>query len=167
MRKENLDRCLRMLKQKTERKLKELSPDQQEKFLEGMFFAFNILVRYANLAGLSPFDREMFIGSAKCSTFNKAGELNLKTTWMEVIENSSFFSSELAGLTHAAELNKLLDIPLDEEELQQIRNAESMAKMEDPKNLQKMLGKLPVEEDKIHYTEDMKGTNLLSDFDED
>lgn len=134
MSKEHLEGVLRMLHQKTERMIKNLPPAEKGRFLEGMFFAFHILERFANLAGLTPFEREMFIGTAKCDTFNQARELGRSTSQMEASEAGNKLG-EFNGLTAAAALNYLSDIPLTLEERQHLQNAEESLSWEEHKKI--------------------------------
>ncbi len=105
-----------------------LSQKEKEQFMKGLFFALDAMTRLAILKiALTPFEREIFIQSAKTWIFNEACERTMQTS--EMTEKSKSGWPEIAFCLMAAkELNDKLGLSLSEEEKLQLENAVAMAK---------------------------------------
>lgn len=58
-------------------RLAELTPEQQQQFLEGAVYAFDAVQRHAPLGVLTPLDRELFLGSVIANTYSRTYHWNL------------------------------------------------------------------------------------------
>ena len=118
---ETLADNLRTFYNEMDDRLKNLPPEQQQQYLEGLFHAFDSLTRYAGPRQLSPFEREQFIGSAKSWAYSRTSHLHLDDSRMkELIENEGdnvAVSYKLAALTQ-----ELTGPPLDFEQFMTLEN---------------------------------------------
>ena len=124
---------LRIFYDEMDVRLKDLPPEQQQQYLEGLVHAFDSITRYANPRELTPFEREEFIGSAKSWAYSKAHHLNLdpRSEMERLIESDS--EGVAISYAFAAQVQEALGIPLDFEQamiLEQVRMVYQFQKTE-------------------------------------
>jgi hypothetical protein len=111
---------LRIFYHEMEERLAGLPPEQQQQYLEGLVHAFDAMTRYASPLGLTPFEREEFIGSAKSAAYSKAYHLNLdpETRMKGLVESDRKGVAE--SYLFAAQAHAALRIPLDQEQIMRL-----------------------------------------------
>jgi hypothetical protein len=88
-------------------RLKDLSPGEQQRYLEGLVHAFDSVVRHAHPGLLAPFEREEFIGSVGSWAYSKTYHLKLdpEKRMRKLVESNSkgaFLCHQFAAIVHAA-----------------------------------------------------------------
>lgn len=137
MSRDTLSDSLRIFYDEMEDRLKDLSPEQQQQYLEGLVHALDSVTRYANPQAMTPFEREEFIGSAKSWAYSRTHHLGLdpKSKMRGLIESDG--EGIASSCVFAAQVQEALGIPLDMEQtmrLQQIVMLYQFHKMDKKKS---------------------------------
>jgi hypothetical protein len=112
-------------------RLFELSPAEQQQYLEGLFHAFDSIIRYAGPCELSPFEREQFINQVRSRIYSKTHDLKLDTSKMEkLIETEDSKIAE--SYDFAARLQKVIGIHLNKEQRLDLANVILVASLKKP-----------------------------------
>jgi len=77
MSEDRLEENLKIFYEQMDDRLKDLSPKEQQQYLEGLVHAFDAITRYASPEHLTPVEKEEFIGSAKTWAYSKTHHLKL------------------------------------------------------------------------------------------
>lgn len=112
MNKDKLKGNLRIFHNQMEERLKELSPEEQQQYLEGLVHAFDAMTRYANPTDITPLEQQNFIGSAKSWAYSRAYHLGLdpEKYMRGLIESSG--EHTVKSYAVAAKLQELLGLPI-------------------------------------------------------
>jgi len=122
MTKDTLSDNLRIFYDEMEDRLKDLSPEEQQQYLEGLVHALDAMTRHASPQALTPFEREEFTGSAKSWAYSKTRHLKLDPE----LRMKGLIESDGEGMANsyafAAKIQEALGIPLDLEQSMRLQN---------------------------------------------
>ncbi|MDD5191544.1 MAG: hypothetical protein PHH54_02750 [Candidatus Nanoarchaeia archaeon] len=112
MTEKKLEENLKIFSDQMEERLKNLPPNEQQQYLEGLVHAFDSINRYANPADLTPLELQRFISSAKSLAYSGTDSRGLDDgIYMRFLIESSG-ESDAKAYMFANSLQKLLGVPL-------------------------------------------------------
>lgn len=103
-------------------RLKDLSKEEQQQYLEGLVHACDMYTRLADAGELTPFDREEFMGNLKSWAYSKTTQLGLDTE--KYMKPTIDKDGEHVAKSYLAAVNVMeaLGMPLDPQQVMDLQN---------------------------------------------
>jgi hypothetical protein len=126
-----LEENLRAFYNEMKERLGDLSPEQQQQYLEGVVYALTATVTFTDPRGISPFERENFVCSARSWAYNETQRRGLdpESKMMEMMDSNTVETA--AGYVAAKAIQDAFGPQLTDKQELVLRQFLMLAQLED------------------------------------